>query len=103
MLCFIILFYMWVCGPESVSVCTLSIQEPSETSDEDIGALRTAVECYELLEVGAGNQTLILYECSKCSQSWSPFSSPSFFYFKVPLSKCNYYSAKFTPNGCRVL
>lgn len=35
----------------SVIVCTLCIQEPSETSDEDIGALRTAVECRELSDV----------------------------------------------------
>lgn len=40
-----------MCGPVSVIVCTLCIQEPSETSDEDIGALRTAVECHELSDV----------------------------------------------------
>lgn len=64
----------------SVSVCTLCIQESSETSEEDIGALRTAAECCELSDVGVGNQTLILYKCSKCSVT-EPLFQPIFFLF----------------------
>lgn len=40
-----------MCGPVSVIMCTLCIQEPSETSDEDIRVFRTAVECRELSDV----------------------------------------------------
>lgn len=62
----------------SVSVCTLCIQKSSETSEEDIGALRTAAECCELSDVGVGNQTLILYKCSKVFSHRAPIPAHLF-------------------------